>query len=390
MLNMSQRQAVTKELKLVYQKAGKKEKGEIIDRLAELTGYHRYYAAFKLSRPWIKRRRRRLPVSSRPRIYDHAVFHALRKIWVIYDGICSKRLIPTLPEAVRKLEKCGELTLSQKVKAKLLAISPATMDRMLKPVRAAFKLKGISTTKPGTLLKNQVPLRTFSQWDDKQPGFMEIDLVAHCGDSARDMFIYSLNLTDVFTGWTEPVAVMGKAEVRVFGGLQTVEARLPFSLLGLDSDNDSAFINGELIHYCESKHITFTRCRPYRKNDQAYIEQKNYSVVRRVIGYARYDTDEQLILINRIYVCLRLYINFCLPVMKLIRKERFGSKVRKHYDVAKTPYQRLLEAKTITQMRKENLHRQYAKLNPADLRRSLNRLLKKLHQTLISERKKNP
>ncbi|KKS79253.1 MAG: hypothetical protein UV54_C0038G0010 [Candidatus Beckwithbacteria bacterium GW2011_GWA2_43_10] len=390
MLNMSQRQAVTKELKLIYQKAGKKEKGKIIDQLAELTGYHRHYAAFKLNRPWVKRKRRRLPVSFRPRVYDHEVFESLRRVWVIYDGICSKRLIPTLPEAVRKLEECGELTLSPEVKTKLLAISPATMDRMLKPIRQTFKLKGISTTKPGTLLKSQVPIRTFSDWDDKQPGFMEIDLVAHCGDSARDMFIYSLNLTDVSTGWTDPVAVMGRAEIRVFGGLKTVEERLPFSVLGLDSDNDSAFINGELIRYCESKHITFTRCRPYRKNDQAYVEQKNYSVVRRVIGYARFDTDEQLNLINQIYSCLRLYINFCLPVMKLIRKERLGSKVRKHYDEAKTPYRRLLESKIITSSQKGNLNRQYAKLNPAELRRNLNYLLKKLHQTLINERKKNP
>jgi hypothetical protein len=390
MLNMSQRQAVTKELKLLYQKAGKKEKGEIIDRLTELTGYHRHYAAFKLSRPWVKRRRRRLPIGSRTRVYNHDVFESLRRVWVIYDGICSKRLIPILPEAARKLKECGELTLSPETEAKLLNLSPATMDRMLKPVRNAFKLKGISTTKPGTLLKSQVPIRTFSDWDDKQPGFLEIDLVAHCGGSARDMFIYSLNLTDVSTGWTEPVAVMGRAEIRVFGGLKTVEARLPFPVLGLDSDNDSAFINGELIHYCEAKHITFTRCRPYRKNDQAYVEQKNYSVVRRVIGYARYDTDEQLILINQIYVSLRLYINFCLPVMKLIRKERLGSRVKKWYDEAKTPYQRLLEAKTLTAGQKDSLNRQYAKLNPAELRRNLNRRLKKLHQTLITERKKNP
>lgn len=232
---------------------------------------------------------------------------------------------------------------------------------MFKPVRAAYKLKGISTTKPGTLLKSQIPIRMFSEWNEKRPGFMETDLVAHCGDSNRDMFIYSLNLTDVFSGWTEPVAVMGRAEIRVFGGIETVEARLPFKLLGLDSDNDSAFINGELLHYCQTKHITFTRCRPYRKNDQSYVEQKNFSVVRRVIGYARYDTERQLELINQIYSNLRLYINFCLSVMKLIKKERIGSKVRKTYDEAKTPYRRLLESGYLTPEQKQKLNDQYAK-----------------------------
>jgi len=389
MLNMSQKQAVTRQLKLNYRRSGKKNKAGILDQLVELTGYHRHYAAFKLRQLRIKRKPRLGLRISRPRIYDREVFLALRKIWVIYDGICSKRFIPILAEAVRKLEECGELNLTPEVKAKLLRLSPATMDRMLKPVRKTYQLKGISTTKPGTLLKNQIPIRTFSQWDDKQPGFLEVDLVAHCGDSLRDMFIYSLNLTDVSSGWTEPVAVMGRAEIRVFGGIKTVEARLPFPILGLDSDNDSAFINGELLRYCEAKRITFTRCRPYRKNDQAYVEQKNYSVVRRVIGYARYDTQEQLELINQVYLYLRLYINFCLSVMKLVRKERIGSRVKKWYDEAKTPYRRLLESDTISLKQKQRLKDQYAQINPVKLRKNLNRLLKKLSQTLINERKKN-
>lgn len=389
MLSMSQKQAITRQLKLQYRKAGKKDKGRILDQLVELTGYHRHYAALRLRQPWIKRKQRPVLKLSRPRIYDREVFLALRKIWVIYDGICSKRFIPILPEAVRKLEECGELTLPPEIKTKLLTLSPATMDRMLQPMRKTYQLKGISTTKPGTLLKTQIPIRTFSEWNEKKPGFIETDLVAHCGDSARDMFIYSLNLTDVFSGWTEPVAVMGRAEIRVFNGIQTIEARLPFPLLGLDSDNDSAFINGELLHYCEAKQITFTRCRPYRKNDQAYVEQKNYSVVRRVIGYARYDTEKQLQLINQIYLYLRLYINFCLSVMKLVRKERVGAKVKKWYDEAKTPYRRLLEADTISPEQKQNLNNQYAQINPVKLRKNLNQLLKKLSQTLIKERKKN-
>jgi len=395
-LTMKEKQAVTKQLALKYKKATKKEKGQILDSVIALTGYNRSYAARVLrdrGKPKVlgkvrngkqtitlvedertKRKKRR----TRPRRYDNEVFVRLAKIWIICDGICGKRLAPYLPEIIPVLERWGELKLTDEVREKLLSISEATIDRLLAPVRKRYQLRARSGTKPGTLLKHQIPIRTFSEWNEKRPGFVEIDLVGHDGGNSRGDYIQTLDVTDVCTGWTETRAVKNKAQVWVFGGLTAIMGRMPFKVLGIDSDNGREFINDHLVRFCDKKKITFTRSRPYRKNDNCFVEQKNYSVVRKTVGYARYDTDEELNVLNELYDSLRLYTNFFQPVMKLIKKTRVGSKVRKEYDRARTPFRRVLESPFISEQAKEKLNQEYVTLNPVKLKRKIIRMQDRL------------
>jgi len=294
------------------------------------------------------------------------------------DYICGKRLQPLLPELITVLERHNEFHCDRETRSKLLAISAATIDRLLKPERRKFELRGRSGTKPGTLLKKQIPIRTFADWDEQQPGFAEIDLVGHDGGSVAGDYCQTLDLTDIATTWTETKAVRNKAQAFVFEALKEIRAELPFPLLGIDSDNGSEFINQYLTTYCVREKLSFTRSRPYRKNDNCFVEQKNYSIVRRAVGYQRFDTDKQLGILNELYATLRLYTNFFQPTMKLIRKERVGSKVSKRYDRAQTPYQRVLAAPQVSQAAKQKLRRKYELLNPAALKRRLMRLQDRL------------
>lgn len=215
------------------------------------------------------------------------------QLWVIADGICGKRLAPFIQNALPILERFEEIIIDNDTREKLLSISPATIDRLLQSERTKFHLKGRSRTKPGTLLKHQIPIRTFSQWDEQQPGFVEIDLVSHDGGTSRGEFIQTLDLTDICTKWTETRAVRNKAQRWVFEALEDIIAHLPFELRGIDSDNGAEFINAHLLRYCDARKITFTRSKPYRKNDNCFVEQKNYSVVRKTAGYFKYDTAEK-------------------------------------------------------------------------------------------------
>jgi hypothetical protein len=228
------------------------------------------------------------------------------------------------------------------------------------------------------LLKSQIPIRTFSEWDDARPGFVEIDLVAHDGGDINGEYLFTLDATDVCTGWTETMAVGNKGQVAVFDALLEIRQRLPFDLLGIDSDNGSEFINRPLLRYCLKEKITFTRARSYRKNDNCFVEQKNYSVVRRNVGYLRYETPQELESLNELYRQLRLYTNFFQPVMKLRSKERDGARVRKKYDKAQTPYQRILASTKVEKRKKEKLKAIYQNLNPAQLKREITRLQNQL------------
>ena len=319
------------------------------------------------------RRRRR-----RARRYDEKVQTALVRLWRIMDYICGKRLQPLLPELLPVLERYNEFSCARETRAKLLRISAASIDRLLKPERRKYELRGRAGTKPGTLLKKQIPIRTFAEWDEQRPGFVEIDLVAHDGGLAAGDYCQTLDLTDIATTWTETLAVRNKAQAWVFAALKEMRQKLPFSLLGIDSDNGSEFINKDLLEYCQKQKLSFTRSRPYRKNDNCFVEQKNYSVVRRAVGYARYDTEAQLHLLNELYATLRLYTNFFQPTMKLKAKERVGSKVIKRYDRAQTPYQRVLAAAQVSEPEKERLRAKYKTLNPAALKRKLMRLQERL------------
>jgi hypothetical protein len=321
------------------------------------------------------------------RTYGDDVLRALKQIWVIMDCICGKRLQPMLKEMLSILQRHKEIKVTREIKKKLLRISASTIDRILKPERKKYELKGRSLTKPGTLLKHQIPIRTFSEWNEQRPGFVEIDLVGHEGGNPRGDFIQTLNVTDVCTGWTEMQAVKNKAQIWVFEALKDIRGKLPFDLLGIDSDNGGEFINDHLVRFCHEEQINFTRSRSYRKNDNCFIEQKNYTIVRRYVGYARYDTEIAQKLMNEMYGHLRLYVNFFLPVMKLIQKTRVGSKVRKKYDGPQTPYQRVLVSTFVPEINKEEIRQQYANLNPAMLRRHIAKLQNKLFQ--LSENKRN-
>jgi hypothetical protein len=360
-----------------YLKARKSEKQKILDELTCATGYHRKHAIRALKNQIQVQNHLKGKSKTFRTIYRGEVVQALEQIWEIYGHICSKRLQPILPEAIKVLERCQEINLTKDTKELLLKISSASIDRCLRPVRIQSR-HGLSTTKPGSLLKNLIPVRTFTAWDEERPGFMEIDLVAHCGNTTEGQYLNTLTCTDLSTGWTDVTALPHRSQEAVSEAIQRMRARLPFPLLGIDSDNGSEFINDLLYRYCLDEKITFTRSRPYQKNDQAHVEQKNWSVVRHTVGYDRWETEQEFTILESIHADLRLYINFFQPSFKLFAKQRIGNRTLKRYDTAKTPYQRVLERTDIPLEAKAKLMNLYVQLNPAELRRSIDRKTAKL------------
>lgn len=338
-----------------YRSAPRSEQTKILDAFTKATGYHRKYAVSLLRHgPPPPRPHRRAWVR-----YDAAVVDALRRLWEASGGLCSKRLPPRVKDA-------------------LLRMSPATIDRKLAASRRRLKPRGLTTTRPGSLLKPHIPIRTFAQWDEHHPGFTEMNLVAHCGDSLRGEFVHTLAVVDIATTWFEPQAVPNRSQRRVFQALTAIRDRLPFPLLGLDVDNDNAFINDHLLAYCRAEHLTFTRAREYRKNDQAHVEERNGAVIRRLIGYDRYEGEPATAALTAVYEVLRLWINFFQPSMRLIAKQRVGARVHKRYDQAQTPYQRVLDAPNVSVADKQALRDLYLTLNPIRIRDELERRLQKL------------
>ena len=357
-----------------YRAAPKIEKTKLLDAFTTATGYHRKYALSLLHHG---------PPLSRPRCpgrvrYDAPVVDALRRLWEVSGGLCSKRLRPFLGPLLETLERCDALHLPPRIQTALRRMSPATIDRKLAPYRRRLKPRGVSTTRPGSLLKLHIPIRTFAQWDEHRPGFTEMDLVAHCGENLRGEFVHTLAVVDIATAWFESQAVPNRSQRRVFQALTTLRDRLPFPLLGLDADNDNAFINAHLLAYCRAEHLTFTRAREYRKNDQAHVEERNGAVIRRTIGYDRYEGEPATAALNAVYDVLRLWINFFQPSMRLVAKQRVGARVRKRYDQARTPSQRVLDAPAVSAADKQALRDLYLTLNPIRLREELDRRLQKL------------
>jgi hypothetical protein len=366
MMSQRSKRELTEAIRPRYLKAKKSSKEQILNEFVAATGYHRKYAIRLLGHG---PKPRGLKKTGRRKIYQGEVVQVLTQIWEICGRIYSKRLKPFLPEMVQVLERHAELTLTPEIKRLLLNMSRSTIDRCLQPARFESR-HGLSTTKPGTLLKQAIPVRTWAEWDDTRPGFLEMDLVSHCGDTTAGQYLNTLTATDIATGWTECLALARKSQQEVSQAILELRQRLPFPLLGIDSDNGSEFINDTLYRYCLAEQITFTRSRPYRKNDQAHVEQKNWSVVRHTVGYDRLETAQELALLGSLYDDLRLYVNYFQPVLKLIGKERVDGKTIKRYDEAATPFRRVL-AEELPIQSKATLVQQYLVLNPVSLRKSI-------------------
>jgi hypothetical protein len=358
-----------------YLRGNRSEKSRILDEFVAVTGMHRKHAIRLMRQGYQRERERR----GRKREYTGAAVSGLMAVWRVSGCICGKRLAPFLPELVASLERHGELSLDQETRGLLLQMSAATIDRKLQPFRLQ-QGRGLSTTKPGTLLKQSIPVRTFADWDDAQAGFVEMDLVAHCGDSVAGQYLNTLTATDVTTAWTECLVLRQRSQLTVSAAMDQLRRRLPFPLLGADCDNDGAFINGTLLRYFEQAQITFTRSRPYKKNDQAFVEQKNGAVVRQLIGYRRYTSSDAADLLEAIYQDLHSYLNFFQPVLKLTHKERRGARVFKKYDQAKTPHQRAMLSPDLSPVSKIRLQQAYRKANPAELRRRIDANIGRLRQ----------
>ncbi len=315
-----------------------RKKSKLLDAFTAATGYNRKYAMELLNHG---KAQQSTPQPPRPHRYGPEVHHALFLVWNAANRICAKRLIPFLPTLVEALERHEHFQISEECRKQLLAMSAATADRLLASQRKLSQ-RGLSTTRAGTLLKQQIPIRTFEEWKETRPGFLEADLVAHCGPDIEGGYLYTLTLTDVATSWTECLPLLYRSQETVLAALQQARLLFPFPILGIDTDNGGEFINEAVIVYCEQAHITFTRGRPYLKNDQCFVEQKNGAIVRQVVGHDRLVGEHAYRQLTELYRALRLYVNCFQPSMKLLSKQREGKKMRYVYDPAKTPLQRLL------------------------------------------------
>lgn len=373
-LTLKERKSVTRELRRKYRQATRREKTKVLDQFAGLNSYHRKYA-IQLLKGTLKVRRRDgggVGPRGRPPLYDQTVLAVLKRMWAVFGFMCGKRLASAIRANLALLEKFAELRdVKPQTHRLLLHISAATIDRLLSSERKRMRLKGRSHTRPGSLRRDQIPIRTFAEADQKQPGYVEVDLVGHDGGSTSGEYLQTLTLTDVHTGWTEVAAVRNKAQKWVFPALQHLVSLLPFPLKGLNADNGGEFININLMHWCSQNHVAFTRSRPYRKNDNPYVEQKNNVVVRDAVGYLRYEGAAEVALLNKLYAQLRVQINFLFPSMKLVEKKRIGARVYKRYDVAKTPYQRVLDCAHIDAKAKSRLRRQLKESNPVVIARAI-------------------
>ena len=383
-LTLAERRAVTEMTAIRYVVADRQAKSRILDELCANTGWHRNHARKALKaalQPKVVTPRR----SPRPPVYGPDVIAALTVCWLVLGMPAGKRLAPMLAELVAVLRQFGELVIDDHTAALLVSMSAATIDRRLAGERATRQLKGRRATKPGSLLRSQIPVRTWADWDDAKPGFVEIDLVSHDGGNTIGPFAFTLTVTDVATGWTENCSVPSKEAKCVLRALESIADKMPFPILGVDSDNGAEFINVYLFLWCRNRKITFTRARPTNKNDGCHVEQKNWAVVRILVGYHRYDTAPELLLLNEIWQLQSQLTNYFYPQQKLVCKVRDGAKVTKKYDTATTPFRRAIDHPIMTDDRIASMSRTHALINPAATQRQIQALTAQLYKMTTSK-----
>ena len=378
MSNRIERGLKLRKIRFRYQRLDGRGKHRMLDELCDMYGMNRKYLTRLLNQKAGKKRKR--PGPRRTYRPDDILPH-LKRIWFATDQLCSKKLKAAMPHWLPFYEQAYEV-LPDLLQRQLLALSPSTIDRLLKPVKAKTKRRGLGGTRPGSLLKNQIPIKV-NQWDEHRPGFLEADTVAHCGNSLEGSFAWSITLTDIHTTWTENRATWNKGAAGVVQQVKDVESILPFKLRGFDCDNGSEFLNYHLQRYFsdrpQERMIQFTRSRPYHKNDNAHVEQKNWTHVRQLLGYDRFDNPRVVPLMNDLYKNeWSLYQNHFIPTMKCIKKEKINSKYRKQFDKPQTPYARVLACEDIAESVKEALRLEHSQLNPFQLKRQLEEKLKRI------------
>ena len=387
-LSMSERKAVTKKLALAYRNGSKSEKSKVLDDLVMLTGWHRDYARAQLRVAGKPRAVK--PRASRPPKFSSEVLAALVVCWEVARYPAGKRLATMVSVLVPLLRAEGVLQLSDEGAFALMSISAATIDRHLAPRRKALGWKGRSHTKPGTLLKSQIAIRTWHDWDEQMPGFVEIDLVGHEGGTAAGEFCFTLTMTDIATGWTINRSVKNKAAIWVAQAIDDAARQFPFQILGIDSDNGSEFINAHLFNYCQANKITFTRSRPGNKNDGAHVEQKNWTHVRQLVGYLRFDTDKELKVLNEIWKLDQVFTNHLLAQSKLLERRREGSKVTKRHDRPMTPAERVASHVSTSESTKRQLEATTTTIAPKALGDEIATLLIRLERLSAYKPKTKP
>lgn len=378
-LSMATKRELINRQKKAYQHSSKQGKCSILDSLVLSTELSRDHLIRMLNSKDSSAKSSVAPGRGRKPIYTLEHKRLLLKVWELLNYPSSRRLKESLPDALDNLQEHQHISLTPDFRQQMIQIAHGTIDRLLRHDRKRLRPWGLSTTKPGSLLKSQIPIRRGSDWDDSQVGFVEIDLVAHCGSTTRGEYVNTLDVTDVCSGWTECRAIRNKARSHTLAAMQAIQNRLPFELLGVDSDNGSEFINDHFLYWAREQDLVFTRGRPNHKNDSCYVEQKNWSIVRHAIGYKRYEGQEVVDYMNQFYDLLRLINNYFMPSQKLLSRQRIGGRIVKTHDRATTPFRRLIQNPDVEESVKAKLHQEFKSIDLVTIRTDMDKLLAKIH-----------